>query len=70
MYSLELDKDTMRLNRTAGISNNILFPVCIFLTSQKLGVHSHEGSMSNMSTNTDIQLDIRGNLGMCCVLVE
>ena len=59
----------MRPNTTPGISINILFPVCIFLTSQKFEVHSHEGSMSNMITNTDKQLNIHGkvdpgNLGL------
>ena len=51
--------------------------VFFFLTSQKFEVHSHEGSMSNMITNTDEQLNIQrkvdpGNLGsqIClCVCV-
>ena len=30
-----------------------------FSTGQKFEVHSHEGSMSNMVTDTDKQLDIR-----------
>ena len=75
-HSTNLDKDTMRLNSPVGISNNILFLVCIFLTSQKFEVHSHEGSMSNMVTNTDKQQNIQrevdpGNLGLqiCCVFV-
>lgn len=49
-----------------------------FLTSQKFEVHSYEGSMSNMVTNTDKQLNIQkkvdpGNLGLqicfACVCV-
>lgn len=66
----ENKRDTIRLSSILGISINILFLVCyFFLTSQKFEVHSHEGSMSNMVTNTDKQLNIQrkvdpGNLGL------
>ena len=67
----------MRLNNVLGISMYILFSgmYFFFLTSQKFEVHSHEGSMSNMITNTDEQLNIQrkvdpGNLGsQICVCV-
>lgn len=39
-----------------------------FLTSQKFEMHSHEGSMSNMVTNTDKQLDNQRKPGVAHVL--